>query len=237
MNRIRMHARRRRTLVLAGALCLAVAAWPTSAFGNGEIDVAATTTSGINILESEASSETCTSPQLVQAFATLGDLRDYVLAPGGSFEDDDLEGWQVRKAGISEEGSPLTVQTAYQDDDDDNQHSLRVPAGGSALSPAMCVDLNYPIFRFMAKAVSGTGQLRVEVVYPDAADPSFHSAASLPAPAGRGWDATGDVELFPERGGVAPGMRRVALRFTSVAVNGTAGTWKIDDVYVDPRRL
>jgi hypothetical protein len=51
------------------------------------------------------------------------------------------------------------------------------------------------------------------------------------------WQASADIPVLPERGGAAAGMRRVALRFTSVAANGNAGDWKIDDLYVDPRRL
>ena len=71
--------------------------------------------------------------------------------------------------------------------------------------------------------------------YPDSDNPVFHPVGKLIA-GGKDWQASDDISVFPERGGAAPGMRRVALRFTSVATGGQAGEWNIDDVYVDPHR-
>jgi hypothetical protein len=193
-------------------------------------DVVATTPSGLTILETPETQQSCTAPQLVQAFSAFGDTRDYVLAPGGSFEGRRLDGWQVRRAAVSSDGSPLEVNG------DDNDRSLKIPEGGSATSPAMCVDLHYPTFRVMARAAK-EGGLRVEVIYPDSADPVFHEVGALAASRNGSWQPSADMPVFPERGGAAAGMRRVALRFTSVAVNGDAGEWKVDDLYVDPRRL
>jgi hypothetical protein len=233
----------RRTAWIAAVVgVLGTVAWPNAAIARPDPSVITTTDSGVDIFETGESRQSCASPQLVQAFGTLADTRDYVRAPGGSFEDEALEGWQVQKARVTDDGSPLRVQTPrsaerHSDDDGENEHSLKVPAGGSALSPAMCVDLHYPIFRFMAKIGKGTGLLRVEVIYPDSVDPVFHTVGSLSSQYGKGWGATADVPLFPERGGSARGMRRVALRFTSVAGAGAASEWRIDDIYVDPRRL
>jgi hypothetical protein len=250
---------RKRAWIAVVVGLLAGAAWPTAAMAGRDDSVINTTDSGVKILETDETRRSCTSPQLVQAFSSLADTRDYVLAPGGSFEDDRLQGWQVQKARINDEGSPLRVEETNpppaptrshrhgddddddddegddDDDDDENEQSLKVPAGGSALSPAMCVDLHYPIFRFMAKRRKGTGLLKVEVVYPDSQDPVFHTVGSL-TQGRKGWGATGDVPVYPERGGAAWGMRRVALRFTSVAGAGAPSEWRIDDIYVDPRR-
>jgi hypothetical protein len=99
----------------------------------------------------------------------------------------------------------------------------------------MCVDLHYPTFRLMART-KGQGQLKVEVIYPDSDNPVFHQVATLGAQ-GRDWLATDDLSVFPERGGAAPGMRRVALRFTSVGSSRDGGEWRLDDLYVDPKRL
>ena len=235
-NRVR---RRVAGTALLGALAITAGAWPTTALAkNG--DVVATTASGLNVFETRETRDTCTSPELVQAFSAFGDTRDYVLAPGGSFEDKDLDGWQVNKAKTTGDGSPLQLPVAdsrgHRDDDDDdnNKHSLTISAGGSATSPAMCVDLHYPTLRLMTKLRRGTGAIRVEVLYPDSDNPVFHPVGSLTADRSSRWEASADVSVFPERGGAAPGMRRVALRFTSVA---GSGEWRIDDLYVDPRRL
>ena len=65
----------------------------------------------------------------------------------------------------------------------------------------------------------------------------FHTVGSLTAGASDKWQASADMPVFPERGGAARGMRRVALRFTSVTDGDEAGDWRIDDLYVDPKRL
>ncbi len=214
---------------LIGALSLIASAWPAAAMAK-DGDIVATTASGLNILETPETQQSCTAPQLSQAFSAFGDARDYVLAPGGTFESKSLDGWQVQRAKSDSDGSPLEVGS------EDNERSLKIPAGGSATSPAMCVDLHYPTFRVMARAAK-EGSLKVDVIYPDSTDPVFHEVGSLVANRTGGWQPTADMPVFPERGGEAPGMRRVALRFTSVAVDGAAGDCMIDDLYVDPRRL
>jgi hypothetical protein len=100
----------------------------------------------------------------------------------------------------------------------------------------MCVDLHYPTLRLMTNPARNQGQLKVEVIYPDSNNPVFHPVATLGAQ-GRDWQASADIPVFPERGGAAPGMRRVALRFTSIAPKGDSGDWRIDDLYIDPKRL
>jgi hypothetical protein len=228
---LRPPRRRAVAVALAGALCLTATAGSSVASAKAiDTSIVTTTASGISVLETPDTKQTCTAPQLVSAFASLGDARDYVLAPGGSFEGKDLDGWQVQSAKVGGGGSPLEVP-----DTDKNKRSLTIPAGGSATSPAMCVDLHYPTFRLMAKPQKGQGQLNIEVIYPDSDNPVFQPAGDLTVD-GKDWQASADMPVFPERGGAAPGMRRVALRFTSVAADGNAGEWRIDDLYVDPKR-
>jgi hypothetical protein len=214
---------------LIGALSLIASVCPAGASAYAGDEIAATV-SGLNILETPDSRQSCASPETVQAFAAFGDMRDYVLAPGGSFESRDLDGWQIVRAKSTSDGSPLEVAGT------DNRRSLKIAPGGSAISPAMCVDLQYPTMRLMTKAAK-EGGLRVDVVYPDSPDPTFQSVGTVSASPDGDWQASDDIPVFPERGGASAGMRRVALRFTSVAVDGHFGDWKIDDVYVDPRRL
>ncbi len=222
--------RRAISTALASAFCvLSLAALPSGALA---ADVVATTPAGIDILETADTAQTCRAPQTINPFAGFGDMRDYVLAPGGTFEEKQLDGWQVVKA--KQDGDHSQFDLAGNGKDD-NKHSLKVPAGGSAVSPAMCVDLHYPTMRFMAKPQKNKGRLDIQVVYPDSDNPVFHDSGSLDS-TGKDWTATGDLPVYPERGGAAPGMRRVALRFTSLATNGQAGDWRIDDLYVDPHR-
>ena len=121
--------------------------------------IVTTIASGTSILETDDTRQTCTAPELLPAFSSFGDTRDYVLAPGGSFEGKDLDGWQVHRAKIGGDGSPLEIANV-----DKNKRSLTLPAGGSATTPAMCVDLHYPTLRLMTKAQQRGAQLRVEVI-------------------------------------------------------------------------
>jgi hypothetical protein len=46
-----------------------------------------------------------------------------------------------------------------------------------------------------------------------------------------GWRISPEVDLKPDRGGDHAGERMAALRITAVR-----GDWRVDDLYVDPRR-
>jgi hypothetical protein len=200
----------------------AVAALGLFAFAGTASAKAADTTS-----ESRA---TCVAPPIEQPFLSFGDERDYVLAPGGSFEDSTLAGWSLEGgAGVAGGNEPFNLRGLS------DNNSLVLPAGASATSPTMCVDLTWPTLRFVA---SQTGEkdaeLKVEVLYPEAEEKhaTWHGAKKFKARRQDGWRPTEDVKLSPDRGGKFAGGRPVALRFTNTSDHGS---WQIDNVYVDPR--
>jgi hypothetical protein len=175
--------------------------------------------------------QTCADPQIEQPFLSFEDARDYVLAPGGSFEDPSLTGWSLELgAGLGEGNEPFNLRGA-----EDGQ-SLVLPPGASATSPTMCVDLNWPTMRFVAfQEGEKDAELDVEVVYPEVEGKGakWHKTTSLKAKRSDNWHATKDIKVHPDRGGKDPGARKVALRFTN---DSDRGTWRIDNVYVDPFR-
>jgi hypothetical protein len=179
-----------------------------------------------------ATRATCIAPLIEQPFLSFKDKRDYVLAPGGSFEDPTMPGWTLQDgATITEGNEPFNVRRSA------DRHSLSLPPGASATTPKMCVDLNWPTMRFVAAqlGVKGDGELDVEVLYPEAGEKkaSWHRSKTLKAKLNDGWHATEDVKMDPTRGGNFAGGRPVALRFTNSAEKGR---WQIDNVYVDPHR-
>jgi hypothetical protein len=207
--------RRARRLFAVAALCFFAFAGTASA---KEAD----TTS-----ESRA---TCVAPLIEQPFFSFEDERDYVLVPGGSFEDSSLAGWSLEGgAGVAAGNEPFNLRGLS------DNNSLVLPAGASATSPTMCVDLTWPTLRFVA---SQTGEkdaeLKVEVLYPEAEEKhaTWHGAKKFKAKHKDGWRPTEDVKLSPDRGGKFAGGRPVALRFTNTS---DQGSWQIDNVYVDPR--
>jgi hypothetical protein len=115
--------------------------------------------------------------------------------------------------------------------------SLALPAGASATSPAMCVDLHWPTMRFVGfQEDEHDAELDVEVLYPEVENEKerykWHKVASLKEKRKDHWQPTKDIKLNPERGGKLPGGRPVAVRLTN---DSERGTWRIDNLYVDPR--
>jgi hypothetical protein len=188
---------------------------------------------GATILGSSAASEqTCSAPLIERPFVRFGDRREYVMAPDGSFEGAALPGWGLAR-GATRVTEPDPVDLGASD----GAGLLALPKGASAISPVMCVDLDYPTFRLLTKAVTGkdSAELKIEIVYPDAPAPQWVELAKFDGyqftPAGAGWRLTSDMDMKPDLGGNAFGFRRVAFRFTALS-----GGWRIDDLYVDPRR-
>ena len=201
------------------ALVAAPAAANTTSLGSTKID------------DTADSRSTCQTPLVEHPFARFGDDRDYVLAPGGAFEGL-APGWQLSgKAGVVNGNEAFFVHSQQ------DTRSLSLSPGAAAITPAFCLDLTYPSFRFATKAMTdpGAAQLRVEVVYPDVPRPEWADVIEFDGKQGNhaktGWRVSQDVELKPDFGGDAAGERRAALRITAVR-----GTWRVDDLYLDPRR-
>ena len=187
------------------------------------------------IIETADSRAACDNPQIVNPFTHLGDNLDYVLAPDGSFEGD-VAGWQLR-------GGAKIVTT-------DKGRSLQLPKDATAISPSMCLDLNYPTFRMYHKVVkerngvlslgdADHAEIGVEVVYPEIPNPLWSEMKEFDGDqgksAGLGWRLSDHIPLKPELGGSEPGARQAALRFTVDDARDRESVL-LDDVYVDPMR-
>ncbi|MDQ5832915.1 MAG: hypothetical protein M3550_07650 [Actinomycetota bacterium] len=212
---------RRTGLIVAG--CLMSLAFATVAQAD-------TTPLGSTPLFATAeSSQTCSAPLIENPFARFGDRRSYVMAPGGSFESTALHGWQLSgSAKRVAEADPVDLGA------NDGAGMLSLPAKTSAISPTMCVDFSYPTFRLLTKALS-KGEFKIEITYPDVSRPVWEELKKFDGQqftnAGSGWRLTDDIDMKVDLGGKTAGFRRVAFRFTALS-----GNWRVDDLYVDPRR-
>ena len=171
----------------------------------------------VAVQQTAGTQQSCSDPVITNPFTAFDDFRDYVLAPVGDFEGT-LSGWNL-------EGGATQVVDA------DGNTSLSLPAGSTATSPAMCIDLDYPTARFFASNSTEDGDLQVDVMYVDhkkAYKP--HKVAKLKAKQHR--MLTKDIKINPNRGGKEAGWRRVAFRFVA---DDDKGDFRIDDFYVDPR--
>jgi len=103
----------------------------------------------------------------------------------------------------------------------------------------MCMGLVLPIVRFFSSGGSALSSLRVEAVYTDASGrqrsldllpgglPTRSWSPSLPA-----LQLLGAVNALTLNGLTS----EIALRFTPRGLLGS-GTWRLDDVYVDPWKV
>jgi hypothetical protein len=100
----------------------------------------------------------CGSADQGQPFLSWGDQAAYMLAPQGAFEGD-TSGWTLnKKAALAATNSPYST----------GQHSLTLPKGGEAVSPATCVNEQNPTMRFFASCPGcGNSTLAVTVLYED----------------------------------------------------------------------
>lgn len=162
----------------------------------------------------------CEARTFARVFEPWNDSRLYTLAPGGDFETL-AEGWTLEGATVAADSSPFVLGAAL------GASSLELPAGAVALSPPICVQRGYPSFRLAARTVS-TDQavVKVGVVY---ADGRVKKTGRLKPAAD--WAVTRKLSLAQGRFRVRRGESAlVQLRFAV-----TAGTARLDDVYVDPR--
>ena len=152
-------------------------------------------------------------------FAPWNDRALYTLAPGGDFETH-AEGWTLSgPATVAADSAPFMLGAAL------GTGSLELPAGASALSPPICVKRGFPGFRFVTRSVAA-GDLKVQVVY---ASGAVKGTGRL-KPAAE-WGVTRKLSLAQGRFRVkSGGSALIQLRFAA-----TAGTVRVDDVYVDPR--
>jgi hypothetical protein len=200
---------RRRSLLTLLAAALAAAGFAAPAANAGPL---------------VASAASCGSSVLEQPFLPWLDPATYVLAPNGGLERG-AKGWELAGASVVSGNEPYYVH------DSGDSHALRLPAGSTATTQAMCVGIDHPTLRFFARnAGSSLSTLKVEVLYEDAAgNVSSLEMGNLAGDAA--WQLSPQMPVLASLLPLLPDERTaVAFRFTNVG----GGDWRVDDVYVDP---
>lgn len=160
-------------------------------------------------------------------FSQWGDTSSYFLIPGGSFEGTpDQVGWSLSNAGLTAGNEPFQVGGSS------DQQSLTINAGGSATSPYFCVDDTMTDLRFFAHEVTAGSDLQVQALVQTGDGVETVPLADLADGSGPAWAPTdpiaGNTAAIPSGDSIM-----VALQFV---VPASAGTWQLDDIYVDPWR-
>ena len=141
---------------VTGALCAAApaaaAASSTARFTGPGLDVAITRPAGL----SAAGTASCAQPALSEPFAALHDTNAYALVPGESADNLSGAGWLLS-------GGAKIVRTKLADGSTGSV--LELPAGGVAISAAMCLTDSYPTVRMMLHGAAGSAGVSLYVSY------------------------------------------------------------------------
>lgn len=177
-----------------------------------------------------SAADSCSTQVYTQPFLRYGDPLTYVLVPSGAVEGA-LSGWTTSGGAAAVAGNESAYVHATSD-----RSSLQLPAGSTVTTRPICVGLGHPTLRIFARNTgSPLSLLKVEAIF-DA--PLAGSRVIVPIGLLAGdstWQPT--LPMLIDGNLVAPtmpgGFGAVAFRLTPV---GAAGQWRVDDLYVDPRR-
>jgi hypothetical protein len=173
------------------------------------------------------SAQGCDTAQFSKPFSQFGDNSNYVPVPGGSFETG-APAWAMTGGARVVAGNESYYVRAAGD-----SKSLYLPQGATATSPAICVGIEDPTVRWLAKSSGSllglTGTMTVEVLFED----SLGQVLSLPVGVGLlspSWKPSIPGVVTASLLPLLPGEKTaVAFRFRAVT-----GSWNVDDAYVDP---
>jgi hypothetical protein len=173
-----------------------------------------------------AASAACPSTPTTKAFQAFGDSANYSLVPNGAFESG-TSGWTLSAASVA------TGNESYYVHGTGDTKSLAIAPTGTAVSPAFCVSMDHPFFRFFARRTSGTwGTLAVRLRWRDSS--------------GRTNETTvGTVDQNPGSWRVSPRFQLATTlplwqsgQTLSVQIvfdpENYGGAFAVDDVYIDP---
>jgi hypothetical protein len=158
-----------------------------------------------------------------QSLLGLGDDASYYLAQGGSF-DPGRSPWALNQASVVAGNEPWNVVPGA------NNSSLQIRPGGSAVSGYDCNANGEDVVRFFYRSPGVPGsRLHVSIAVMSSVGITYQTYDL--SGAATGWTLSRPLQVPNQRGGA--GVQVVTL---TISAAGTAATWQIDDVLVDPWR-
>lgn len=166
----------------------------------------------------------CPGQTFSQPFEAFEDDNYYTLVNGSEFNAGP-EGWVLRNGAAVVEGTRPDGGTGGV---------LELPGGAWAISPPVCVTLQYPTARAWVQTVEGSGGVSVGVYYagtrhgPGRAE---HVALLGSEEAGE-WELSDPFEVKPELAGSEEGVREVRFVYAN---QNRHSVFRLSALYVDPR--
>jgi hypothetical protein len=172
-----------------------------------------------------ADAAACPSSPTSQVFKQFSDNAEYSLVQGGSFESG-APGWSLTKSAVASGNESYNVAGG--------SHSLAIQPTGEAVSPAFCVSIANPTFRFFARQTSGSWAVLNTIVRWTDASGTSHDTTVAALQTGTSWTASPVMKLASTLPLWQAGSTlSVKLVFKPEQYGGA---WAIDDVYIDPYR-
>jgi hypothetical protein len=172
----------------------------------------------------------CPDP-VTKPFSPWGDYAKYAFVPNGGFESG-ASPWT-----LSGGAKVVSGNESFYVHGSGERYSLSLPSGSTATTAPMCISLFSGNMRFFAaNAGSSKSKLKVQVLYSGGVGGLLGLVGGLLGvsevgyvSSGAAWQPSPKIAML---GGTLPLLTSsVKFRFTAV---DTAGSWRIDDVYLDP---
>lgn len=188
--------------------------------------VVASTLAGGGVASAAGTTVACSARSESTVFSRWSDPYNYFLMPNGGFEAGSAEWALSGGAAVGTGNESFFVRNGA------DSKSLTIPAGGRAESRTICVSRGEDTIRLFVKNAKVAGSiLHVEAIVRNPTTGAIAQTAfdvnGDAAPIG--WSPTMRLGIPNLLGG--SGTQELTLIFTT---RGTAATWSIDDVYVDP---
>lgn len=175
---------------------------------------------------SAAGAQACTYTGAAQVFSPWGDQHSYVLAPDGGFENGG-QGWALSGGAAAMIGNESFNLNGVGD-----SRSLSLPAGSTAVSPSICMSLDTPIIRLVARNRGNPSSgLRVEASYSLLG--LVRTKAVSTVYAGSEWAPSQQLSTVLSLATVVGTLVPSAIQVHLTPL-GQGGSWQVDDLYVDP---
>ena len=167
----------------------------------------------------------CAEQPVAQTFLPWGDQSYYAPAPDGGFEAG-ASGWRLSDGAAVQQGN-----ATQQVGGDADAVSLALPAGSSATTAPVCIDVAHPTIRFFVRNTgSPASGLGVAVTYRGL----LGIPVTLPIGvigAGSEWQPGPIVPVVVNLLSLIGGAGDVTFHLAPL---DNLGEWSVDDVYVDP---
>jgi hypothetical protein len=160
-----------------------------------------------------------------QVFAPWGDSRSYYLAPNGGLESGS-NGWSLSGSASVGGGNQPFFKSG--------SHSLSLPSGSRAVSPATCIGPYALSLRMFGSDAGGRdGGVHVRVLWYGLLNKLLGATDYATFAPGGSWSPTDSVNSSGGFNLLLPLLGSTSARIELTPI-GSGSAWKIDDVYVDP---